>query len=172
MPRRGPAPRSTTPVKKLTAKDIMNPEVITVRDDLTVQELADLFTERMISGAPVVDDDGRLVGVVSLSDVVRAGGRKSGLRSNASPADYYTSGWENSVGDDELEELHVENDGDQLVRDIMTPTIFEVPESMPIGEMADTMIRGRIHRLIVTRGDHVVGIVSTLDMLKAIRSHA
>jgi CBS domain-containing protein len=149
----------------------MNHRVITVSDEMTVQELADLFTGEMISGAPVVDADERLVGVVSLSDIVRTGARRAGITADPLRTSYYLFGWEDKVSEEDFDDLRLEVDSETLVRDIMTPTIFGVPETMPIGEMADTMIRGRIHRLIVTRGSHVVGIVTTLDMLKAIRQH-
>ena len=51
-------------MKDLKAKDIMNTEVLSVRDDMTVQELADFLTEREILGAPVVDSEGEVVGVL------------------------------------------------------------------------------------------------------------
>ncbi|MFQ5675045.1 MAG: CBS domain-containing protein [bacterium] len=54
----------------------------------------------------------------------------------------------------------------------MTPLIFKVAETEPISSMADTMIGGRIHRLLVTRDDQVVGIVTTLDILKVVRDRA
>ena len=54
----------------LTAQDIMTREVITVREDATVRELATLFLARNISGAPVVDATGRVIGVVTESDLI------------------------------------------------------------------------------------------------------
>ena len=56
----------------VAAKEVMNPDVITVRDDMTVQEVAAFLTENQISGAPVEDGEGRLVGVVSYADIARA----------------------------------------------------------------------------------------------------
>ncbi|RMF69348.1 MAG: CBS domain-containing protein [Calditrichaeota bacterium] len=159
-------------MKTLTAKDIMNPEVITVSDDLTVHELANLFTEKMISGAPVVDQEGRLVGVVSLSDIVRNDTQRATIVKERSETNFYLHGWEDRLTEEELSEFHVETIDEMLVRDIMTPILFEVSEDTSLAEMADMMINGRIHRLIVTRAGKVVGIVTTLDMLKAIRSHA
>jgi len=159
-------------VQNLTARDIMKRDVITVADDMPVQELADLFIEKMISGAPVVDEDGRLLGVVSISDIVRTGSQRSVINRDPLHSDYYLYGWEDKISENEFDGLRLDASSDALVRDIMTPTIFGVPESMPSGEMADTMIRGRIHRLIVTRGSRVVGIVTTLDMLEAIRRAA
>ena len=151
-------------VKALTAADIMTPEVITVGADMTVRELSDVFSEHMISGAPVLDEEGRMIGVVSVSDVARKGAQRLGdVR-----ADFYMHGWEDRFDADDLRGLRVEGQ-DQLVRDIMTPVIFTVSEDATIDEMAETMIGGRVHRLVVTRDDRVVGIVTTLDMLKILR---
>lgn len=161
-------------MKDLMAKDIMNKDVILAQEDMTVQELANLLTTRMITGVPVVNGEGKLVGVVSETDIVRSSasrGRTAAVR-ETKESSYYLRGWEDQIDESELREFHVEEDDGLLVRDIMTPLIFKVAEDASIAEMADTMIGGRIHRLIVTKKDRVVGIVTTLDMLKAIRSHA
>ena len=154
-----------------TARDIMNRNVITASDKMTVQELADLFTEHSISGAPVVDDDSRLVGVVSLTDIVRAGAQRDQLSAAGLESKFYLYGWDDALSDDDMRDMPVLVDDGMLVANVMTPTIFGVPEDISIAEMADTMIRGRIHRLIVMTDDRVAGIVTTLDMLKAIREH-
>jgi CBS domain-containing protein len=52
------------------------------------------------------------------------------------------------------------------VGDIMTPTVYTVPADTPASELARTMVSGRIHRLFVTRGRRIVGIVTSLDLLK------
>lgn len=161
-------------MKDLKAKDIMNKDVIVALEDMTVQELANLLTTNMITGVPVVNGEGGLVGVVSETDIVRSSasrGRTAAVREQKESG-YYLRGWEDQIDESELREFHVEEDDGLLVRDIMTPLIFKVAEDASIAEMADTMIGGRIHRLIITNKDIVVGIVTTLDMLKAIRSHA
>jgi len=151
-------------VANLTAEDIMTPDVITVGAHMTVQELSDVFSEHMISGAPVVDEGGKMIGVVSVSDVARKGARRVGnVR-----ADYYLHGWEDHLDVDDLRGLHIEAQ-DELVRDIMTPVVFTVSREATLDEMAETMIGGRVHRLVVTKDDRVVGIVTTLDMLKVLR---
>jgi len=154
-------------MKNLIAKDIMNPSVLSVEEDLSVHELANFFTEKMISGAPVVNKDGKLVGVVSLSDIVRNDERRTAIVNDKRESDYY-----DNLNSDEIQELHLEEDDSLTVRNIMTPLIFKVKETELISAMSDIMIGGRIHRLLVTRDEKVVGIITTLDMLKAIRDHA
>ena len=154
-------------MKDLTAKDIMTRDVIVVQDRMSLTELAGILMSNMVTGAPVVDDGGKLVGVVSATDVVRDTALEaSSVRQESS---YYLHGWEGEIDEEELRAFRVVEAAGTLVRDIMTPVIFSVSESASMAEMADAMIGGRIHRLIVTRDDKVVGIVTTLDVLRAVR---
>ncbi len=148
MPRR-PAVSMKTP----TAKQVMTPKVLSVRDDLTLPELAAFLAENQITGAPVLDRKGHFVGVVSTTDLAEA---EQGAGAWAS---------EDRVASDERRGLHVETTGRQ-VRDIMTPTLYTVDERTPAAELARTMITGRVHRLLVTRKGRIVGSVTSLDLLK------
>lgn len=154
----------------LTAKDIMNPNVFSVREDLTTHELAAFFTDKMISGAPVLSHSGQLIGVVSLSDIVRNDSQRVRMVTNKVQSETSLHGWEGKANQDEIEELHIETDDSLTVRDIMTPIVFEVGEQVSVTEMADLMIEGRIHRLFVTRDAQLVGIVTALDMMKVLRN--
>ena len=153
-------------MKDLKAKDIMNTDVLSVRDDMTVQELADFLTEREILGAPVVDAEGEVVGVVSCTDIAQSTTTEATMLVKKSTPGFYEHGWENKLGQDEMVRLQVEEKESLPVREIMTPTIYTVPEDTPISDIAKAMVAGRIHRLLVTRGSRLVGIITTLDMLK------
>jgi CBS domain-containing protein len=149
----------------LTARDVMNPVVFTVRDNMTVQELANYLIENSITGAPVTDEMGKLVGMVSLADIAESAGEAGAIVPDRPEPDLHLPGWDHKLSADELRQMHVEN-ANLLVRDIMMPTVYTIPDDTPVPEIAQTMISGRIHRLLVTRENHVVGIVTTLDMLK------
>ncbi|HKZ52749.1 MAG TPA: CBS domain-containing protein [Candidatus Acidoferrales bacterium] len=149
----------------LTARDVMNPIVLSVREDKTVQELATFLTENEISGAPVVDARGKLVGVVSLRDIVERAAETSEMVSGQLTANFYAPGRAEKLTPNELSQMHIENEG-LLVREIMTPTVYTVKEDTPVSEVAGIMISGHIHRLLVTRAGQAVGIVTTLDLLK------
>ena len=156
-------------MKDLKAKDIMNTEVMSVRDDLTVQELATFLTEREILGAPVVDSSGEVVGVVSCTDIAQSATEGNRVIWDRSNPDFYEQGWEGKVDPEEIRDLPIENKS-LPVREIMTPTIYTVPEDTPLSDIAKAMVAGRIHRLLVTRGHQLVGIITTLDMLKVFSS--
>jgi len=151
-------------MRRLTASDVMNPEVLTVRDDMTVGELAAFLVDNEISGAPVEDDDGRLVGVVSVTDVAAVASESGDIVPDRSNPDFFARGWEDSVNPEDLSSLHIE-EGGTLVRDIMTRALYTVPDDTPISEVAEMMLDSHVHRLLVTRNGEVVGILSTSDLL-------
>lgn len=145
-------------VRGRKAKDVMNAAVLAVPPDLTVHELAGFLVEHEISGAPVVDHRGNLVGLVSLTDIAE----NDSLRADARNEETVAAG-RHGRGED-LAGLRVRVT-DLLVKDIMTPVAYSVSPDTPVAEMAQTMIAGRIHRLLVTDEGRVAGIVTSLDLL-------
>ena len=143
----------------MLAKDIMRKKVITIERFQTAQELAQLLQERCITGVPVVDDDGSVLGVVSQTDLVRTRREaSSGVPSFHIEADMPM----NSVG------MHLEDMENTRVESIMTPGAIAFDENAPIEELARAMTELHIHRVLITRADKLCGIVSTMDMLKAL----
>ncbi|KAB2958441.1 MAG: CBS domain-containing protein [Thermoanaerobaculia bacterium] len=151
-------------MRALTARDVMNPEVLAVRDDQTVADLADFLVDNEISGAPVEDAEGQLIGVVSLTDVARVlGGHDQAVIDHPQP-EYYLRGWEDRFNPEDVAGLRIA-ESDLTVGEIMTPQVFAVEDEMPISKVAEKMIHGHLHRLLVTRDRKVVGIISTSDLL-------
>jgi CBS domain-containing protein len=142
----------------------MNDEILTVTEEMTVQELATFLTDHEISGAPVEDADGRLIGVVSTTDLARTAA-ESGSAQDAGEHPFFHSWNGVSIDDEDLADLHIEEDG-LLVREIMTPTVFAVEAAAPVSHVARSMLDGHLHRLLVIDGQKVVGIVSTSDLLR------
>ncbi len=156
---------SDSTLHTVTAEQIMCQKVITVPQDWPIDQLARFFTDKSISGAPVVDNNGHLIGVVSLSDIVRQTG--SGLvdRSHRDD-DFYNAMTDASISPEEQRAFHESIDESVLVSDIMTPMIFEVAPNTPLIQVAEAMVKGRIHRVMVTEGRQLKGIISVLDLLK------
>lgn len=149
-----------------TVKDIMTRDVMTVRADWSVNELAEFLADNSISGAPVVTGEDELVGVVSVTDIVRHSGSPVSDHEHHVPHDVYSRHLERQYAQEELRAFRIEGDLAPLVSEIMTPMVFDVFEATTLEEVADTMVRGGIHRVFVTRDKQVVGVVSALDMLK------
>lgn len=151
-------------MRAITAADLMNPEVLTVRDNMTIRELARFLTDNQITGAPVEDTNGKLVGVVSVVDIAAVASDEGDVRTDRASPDFYVRGWEDKITSEEIRSFRVDNE-DLTVAEIMTPTVFSVSEDATVSEVASMMLRGHLHRLLVTRDERPIGIVSTSDLL-------
>jgi CBS domain-containing protein len=117
----------------------------------------------------VTTGDGELVGVVSLTDIVRQSSMPDSDSGTRDTHDVYLYDLQRHMSQEEMRVFHTQYESPVLVRDIMTPMIFKVSEDASLQEVADTMLKGRIHRVFITRGNRLTGIVTALDMLQVIR---
>jgi CBS domain-containing protein len=156
-------------MKALKAKDIMNSDVLTVGPDWSMDRLADFLIENAISGVPVTSEAGKLLGIVSLTDIVRQQALPGKDEGWYRRSDYYLDELDHQYAMEELRSFRVASEPYVTVRDIMTRKIFSVNEDTAVQKVADAMIRGCIHRVFVTRDNKLVGIISSSDMLKIIR---
>ena len=144
---------------ELTASDIMTSDVVCLNHDLDVHECEKILIEKGISGAPVVDRDGRLQGVLSKTDLV---------------SHHYSNGEEKTVEApyrvEETGGTHVVEFDVADARDVMTPVPFTAPEGATLNELAAIMVRQEMHRVVITRKGRVIGIVTSMDVLRAIAS--
>lgn len=146
------------------AVEIMTPSVKAVPQSWTMDRLARFLTDNEITGSPVTDDHGDIVGIVTLKDITEF--RWNTQRSdNAAPlsADEEAEARRlRMVIFEEMGKVPVE------VRDIMTPSVLSVDEQTPVRDIADIMMREHLHRIFVTREKKITGIITTYDMLKLI----
>lgn len=145
-------------------KDVMNPDIMTVTDDMTTDELARYLTEREISGAPVVNSEGYLVGVVSMTDIGRYLAEPSEFASSRRSEFYRDTSDDVTL---EFEQRFLDERA-VAVRDVMTPVVHHVPASAPIAEAARIMVEQHIHRLVVTQAREPVGIITSMDLLRVV----
>ena len=157
-------------MRPITAADLMNPEVLTVPDDMTVRELARFLVDNDITGAPVEDDAGRLVGVVSVFDIARLLGEDEDDFELDEPEEHAAGN--GATDPDGLDEELDDEDDDLLVEDIMTPAVWSVPEDATVPEVAALMLKEHLHRLVVVREEEPVGIISTSDLLGLLMDEA
>ena len=181
-----------------SVRDIMQSDVVTVTTDATARELARLLADEQISGVPVVDGAGRLVGVVSSTDVVRLAAEESHVRmvTTAIRSGRYLGGEPGATDDvddaDEpaerdpfgfflpedspladgalLAELPESRLDTATVEEIMTPVSFTVEPDTTIPELCEFLVRGRIHRAVVIDDGALAGIVTSADVLRAVAS--
>jgi len=144
----------------MRASDIMTRDVATVSPDTSIEDLCDLFRDRRITGAPVVDAEGRLVGIVSKDDVLfRGRGAGSEPRQTPDIKMLFSSGF---VGFDQG------SDGAATVGEIMTREVLSAPEDSSVDDVCRMMWEKRIHRVPIVRGALLIGIVSALDVCRAV----
>lgn len=140
------------------------------RADWTIEELRNFLVEHSISGAPVCDQRGKLVGVVSSTDVLRfASDVSSASEASQGHDSLYAFSLERPLSGQELRSMHVEGASSTKVRDIMTPLVFEVAPDATLHAVADMMVRGRIHRVFVSHRGRIEGVVSALDLVRVLR---
>jgi len=156
-------------MRPITAADLMNPKVLAVREDMTLRELAAYLIHNQITGAPVEDGGGRLVGVVSTVDIAEAmlagpGGEPEESEDLGAEEPEESEELSDADETEETDEPYLPED-DVLVRDIMTPAIDSVPEDATVSEVASRMLDSHVHRLLVTRDGRPVGIITTSDLL-------
>ncbi|BCW98023.1 MAG: CBS domain-containing protein [Armatimonadota bacterium] len=144
-------------MKGLTAADVMTREVITVSADATLREVAEILTQAGISGAPVVDADGRLVGIISESDLLNEEKRREALPRTALYG---------AVPVSEEKLMRAYKGGMSLKAwDLMTRDVITADEDTPADEVCDLMITNRVNRIPVVRDGKPVGIITRSDLL-------
>jgi CBS domain-containing protein len=146
----------------MRAMDVMTTDVITVDPDMTVQALATLLAERGISGAPVVDAGGRLVGVVSEGDLLHraeiGAARRHRVRRRSWWLDHYASA---------VAREYVKDHG-RLVRDVMTSDVVTVDERDDLADVAAVLEGKRIKRVPVMHDGKLVGLISRANIVRAV----
>ena len=135
------------------ARDVMTRKFATIGPDGTVKHAAQLMIRHRVSGLPVVNDEGELEGIVTEGDLIQ---RVGALRS------------EHGIGnqDDALKEFIKTNSW--RVSDVMTRPVICVEEDDSLASVALLLRNHRIKRIVVTRVDRVVGVISRRDLIKTI----
>ncbi|MDE2376501.1 CBS domain-containing protein [Bradyrhizobium sp.] len=147
----------------MRAHQIMTRSVISVTPDTTIVEAANIMLQRHVSGLTVVDETGKLVGVVSEGDFIRRS--EIGTQRKRGRWLRFILGPGKSASD------FVHEHG-RKVSEVMTAQPLTISEDTALAEIADLMERNNVKRLPVVRGDKVVGIVSRANLLQAVASLA
>lgn len=145
----------------MRAIDVMVRGVVTVHPDTDVAEAVKLLAEHDVSALPVVDDEGKLLGILSEADLMRRVEIGTEKR---------RPWWQEAVtGAGTLAEEFAKSHG-KKVGEIMTPEVVAVSEETPLSEIATLFERKRIKRVPVTQGGKLVGVVSRSNLIQALAS--
>lgn len=127
----------------LLAKDLMETQVVAVPPEMALERLEEFLLVQGIDGAPVQNDRGEVVGIVSKTDLIRA---------------LYLQ-----------QQGHLSPSRPLVVGDIMTREVVFVPPEATIPEVAEAMIENLIHRVLVGHPPRVEGIITAFDLLQLLR---
>jgi CBS domain-containing protein len=145
----------------MKASDVMVSNVITARPDATVLQVAELLLSNRISAVPVVDESGKLLGIVSEGDLM--------LREEAG-TERRRSWWLDYItAKQTLAEEYVKSHS-RKVADVMTRSVITASPNTSLGQIANTLERNRIKRVPIVADGKVVGIVSRANILQALAS--
>jgi CBS domain-containing protein len=145
-------------MRRLPARDIMSHPVVTVRPETTIPELVRVLRDHRISGAPVTDRLGRIVGIITENDILMKEADAAGLGMLA-----YAVG---SFGDGSEAEATLDRVRGRTVGDVMMTEVITARQDTTVRELAAVMARHGINRVPIVRNEHVIGIVSRADVLR------
>jgi len=143
---------------EIVAGDIMSSPCVACREEAYFEEIAELLADREISGAPVVDKEGRVVGVISERDVAHALGGpliRLAIRRPVRSGPF-------------LREPHSVPLGAHMAKDIMTSPPETASPETPMRTLAKKMVKTQINRIPIVRAGRLVGVVTRGDILRAI----
>jgi len=148
----------------MRALDIMTTSVVTATPDMTIQDAAKRLADNHISGMPVLDADGKMIGIVSAGDLLHRAELGTGARRRPWWLD-----WLSSTRD--LAAAYVKEHG-HVVGDVMSDRVISISEDMPLKEVADILERRHIKRVPVLKDGELIGIVSRSNLIRALASVA
>jgi CBS-domain-containing membrane protein len=145
----------------MNAADVMTRDVVTVSPDDVVQDVAKLLLKHRISGVPVVDKLGKLVGIVSEGDLMRRAETET---------DAHRSWWLRLFSASEVLANEYVRSHARKVSDIMTTRVLVAAPDTSLRDIASLMERNRVKRLPIVEGGRLVGIVSRANLMQAFAS--
>jgi CBS domain-containing protein len=147
----------------MRAMDVMTTNVITVGPEKTVQEVAVLLSERGISGVPVVDASGQVIGIVSEGDLLHRAETGTERRTERRRARWF----DGIAPDQELARDYVKAHG-RTVSEVMTRAVVSVADTAELADVANLLETKRIKRVPVLRDGKLVGIISRANLVRAL----
>lgn len=143
----------------MRAHQIMTTKVHTAKRDANVGEIARLMSTERISGVPVVDDDGQVIGMVSETDLMHRAETGTERR---------RKWWISMFIDDDMRARDFLKAHGQKVEHVMSRFVISVPESAKLAEVADILETNNLKRVPVLKAGKIVGIITRGDLVRAL----
>ncbi|TQV85712.1 CBS domain-containing protein [Exilibacterium tricleocarpae] len=156
----------TVDLAGITAQDVMSTQVMPVYEDWSIKRLADFFVDNQIAGAPVVTGGDQLTGVVTITDIMKFESASADDDTIAVTRDHYDSIARDTLDAQELRKLSAGASTICTVDSIMTRDVIHIDATTPLFNACATMLKNDVHRLFVTRQEKVIGVITSMDLLK------
>jgi CBS domain-containing protein len=155
----------------MTAQDVMTDSVVSVAPESPLIDVLRLFVEEDIHGAPVVDEAGRLVGVITTTDLLRAqedeqDTARASIDRLREILEFSAPEWSGDLSD------FGNRLAQRVVSEVMTKGCVSVPRAASVADVARCLRENRIHRVWVEDDGRLCGVVSTLDLMPVIENAA
>lgn len=160
-----PAKKDTKNWASLSAQDIMQTTVLTVSTNTPLAEVERLLSEHRISGVPVTEEAGHIVGVISIRDLIEHYSEDPGSR--PSRGGFYNLSSEELLEDD-MDSFELPEESQETAGELMTAQVYTVAAEADLQEICRRMVKLNIHRILVEDHGKTVGLISTMDILKAL----
>jgi len=141
----------------MLVKELMSKNVITVGTEMSLKELGELFKQKRVSGFPVVSKDGNVVGIVTITDMMRILGQIYELKES-----------EKAHTDMQLSKMYEEEKAKAKVENIMSKNVFILKADDPMEEVMKMMFQQNVHTLpIADASGKLVGVIGRRDIISA-----
>lgn len=177
----------------LTVRDVMTQDVLTLSAQTSLRDAAEELTARRVSGAPVVAG-GKVIGTISASDILAFESTMPGVPTEREaddgllddqvdwtdesepPASYFTELWEDAGAEVSARFQSIDGPewdvlGEHTVGEAMSAQVISIPPSAPVYQAAEYIQNAMVHRVLVIEHDQLIGIVTTMDITRAVANH-
>lgn len=169
-----PAAKANKPARKakaaaadwrdLTAGDVMQTDLVTIAANAPLSDVERLLSENRISGVPVTNEAGKVIGVLSVRDLVERYTQDPDSRPRRGRSFYEVATYD--LDDEDLESFEVPAESEETVGDLMTTQVIAVEREDSLRTVAMAMVASNVHRVLVHDGPRTVGLVTTMDLLR------
>lgn len=144
----------------LVAQDVMTREVVTIPNTATLRDAAEIFTAKHISGAPVIEADGKVVGMVTEADILDFDRREAAIPRTGAFGVFL-------ISEEQLKKAY--DDGLALsVEKLMARKVISATPHTPLTELMRLMVTKKINRIPIVDGNRLAGIVTREDVLRGL----
>lgn len=147
----------------MKVKNFMTKKVLTVNKDMSVKEFIRIMEENNITGAPVVDENEKVIGVISVTDVIKRSNYVN--KELAHCEDCYEVN--PTTGIVEIHKYYTEELFEKSIENLMTRKLISITPEADLVKAVDIFLSTPVHRILVMENDKIEGIISTKDTLKA-----